>query len=132
MAILLHQSDRVGTQSIEYMPGSARDYKIGEVLTMSGGQLVLGGVDSTGEQTYLCAAKQTVSKAGELVAVYRLTPERVYAATLTADGTALKVGDKVTLSDDLMGVTATTDSGVAEIVGMDGAAVGNTAYIRFN
>ena len=130
MAFLLHQNDRLGSQSIEYLPGSARTFSIGEVLATSAGRLVLGGVDSTGAQTYICAAEQAVA-GGDLVAVYRITPERVYATTLTADGAALSVGDKVTLSADLMGVTATTASGVFELVGLEGPNVGDTVYGRF-
>ena len=36
-----------------------------------------------------------------------------------------------TLSADSMEVTATTASGVAEVVSMDGTAVGDTVYVRF-
>ena len=36
-----------------------------------------------------------------------------------------------TLSADSMEVTATTASGVAEVVAMDGQDVGDTVYVRF-
>ena len=55
----------------------------------------------------------------------------VFQAPLTAVGTALKVGDKVTLSADGLGVTAATAAGVAEIVQIDGTSVGSTVKVRF-
>ena len=43
----------------------------------------------------------------------------------------LKLGDKVTLHTDGLQVTATTASGVAEVVGMDGTAAGDRVRVRF-
>ena len=130
MAIMLHQSDRRGSQSLEHLAASARTFKIGEVLKQTGGHLVLADVTSAGAQTFISAAEQE-AKAGDLVAVYRLTDERVYSAPLRADGASLKPGDRVTLSSDRMGITATTAAGVAEIVGMEGNTEGSRVYIRF-
>ena len=43
----------------------------------------------------------------------------------------MKLGDKVTLHTDGLQVTATTASGVAEVVGMDGTAAGDRVRVRF-
>ena len=45
--------------------------------------------------------------------------------------TSVKLGDKVTIYTDGLQVTATTTSGVAEVVGMDGTAAGSTVLVRF-
>ena len=43
----------------------------------------------------------------------------LFTAPISEDPSELKAGDKVTLSADALGVTATTTSGVAEIVDID-------------
>ena len=55
----------------------------------------------------------------------------LFATTWSAAASAVDAGDLVTLSADSMEVTATTTSGVAEVVSMDGTAVGDTVYVRF-
>ena len=51
---------------------------------------------------------------------------------LSAAGTSLNLGDKVTLhATNGMEVTATTSNGVAEIIDMDGTAEGSTVRVRF-
>ena len=57
----------------------------------------------------------------------------VFETTLSAaagEG-GLRAGSKVTLSADGLQVTATTASGVAEIVSIDGGAVGDTVLVKF-
>ena len=44
---------------------------------------------------------------------------------------SLKAGSKVTLDADGLQVTATTDSGVAVIVDLEGTQVGDSVRVRF-
>ena len=55
----------------------------------------------------------------------------IFATTWSVAASRVHIGDKVTLSADGLQVTATTTSGVAEVVGMDGTAAGDTVYVRF-
>ena len=48
-----------------------------------------------------------------------------------ADSAAIGVGDKVTIHTDGMQVTATKTSGVAQIVALDGQAVGDRVVVKF-
>ena len=61
----------------------------------------------------------------------RVNSDMVLETTASADMAAVKQGDKVTLSEDGMEVTATTANGVAEIVSMDGTAAGSCVRVRF-
>ena len=63
--------------------------------------------------------------------VIRVNPQMELAAELSAAGTALKIGDAVTLAADGMRVTATTTSGVFTVTGFaGGTAAGETVYGR--
>jgi hypothetical protein len=66
------------------------------------------------------------------IAVCRVESNQIFEAPITAAPTALNVGDKVTLADTGLGVTATTQSGVATIVSLNGAAnAGDKILVRF-
>ena len=49
----------------------------------------------------------------------------------SAAATAVTLGQKVTINTDGLSVTATTTSGVAEVVYMDGTASGSMCRVRF-
>ena len=55
----------------------------------------------------------------------------IYETKLTAAYSAIAAGAKVTISSDGLGITATTTSGVAEIVEWDGKASGDRVRVRF-
>ena len=55
----------------------------------------------------------------------------MFETTFQAAATGVNLGDKVTLHTDGLQVTATKTSGVAEVVGMDGTAVGDKVRVRF-
>ena len=69
--------------------------------------------------------------AGTIIPVFRVLEGTLFATSWSAAASAVSAGDLVTLSADGMQVTATTTSGVAEVVSMDGTAVGDTVYVRF-
>ena len=62
------------------------------------------------------------------------TTNRIYETTNSAAFSSAKIGQKVTLHTDGLQVTATTASGVAEIVDFDDKAksgAGGTVHVRF-
>lgn len=120
-----HESGR--PPGFEYLPGKdGETFAVGELLVQSADGLTKCG--ATAAPGFLCVGKQ---QSDGCVPVTRVRKDIVYTATLTAAGTALKVGNKVTISADGLGVTATTTSGVAEIVSLPGTADGDEILVRF-
>ena len=114
----------------EYLPCSAITPKNGMAMTLSGGKLAIAS--GTTKPSYICVAERDAAvAAGEIIPVTRVDDQTIFKTQLSATGTALNLGDKVTIASDGLRVTATTTSGVAEIVGMDGTAVGDDVYVRF-
>ena len=68
---------------------------------------------------------------GDIIPVMRVLPDMMFETTFQAAASSVKLGDKVTLHTDGLQVTATTASGVAEVVGMDGTAAGDRVRVRF-
>lgn len=127
MAFTYHQFDKGQTPPIEYLaPTASEAYTVGEALVISEGGATKCGPAAV--PRYICMGP--VNEAGRLPAS-RVQKDIVYAAPLSAAGTSLKIGDKVTLHTDGLGVTATTASGVAEIVGIEGTAAGELVNVRF-
>lgn len=105
-------------------------YKVGDALILSSGALT----KATGETApaYVCAENYTAPASGQKeIAVYPIYPFQEWETTLSAAGTSLNVGDKVTINTDAAQVTATTTKGVAEIVKMLGTAVGSKVIVKF-
>lgn len=105
-------------------------YKVGDALVLSSGALV----KATGETapTHVCAEAYTAPASGQKdIAVYPIYPFQEWETTLSAAGTSLNVGDKVTIHTDAAQVTATTTKGVAEIVKLLGTAVGSKVIVKF-
>jgi len=76
--------------------------------------------------------KASACTAGDLIPVIKVQPDMVFYTTCSAAFTDRKKGDKVTLhATSGMQVTATTTSGVATVVGMDGTDSGSGVYVRF-
>ena len=98
----------------------------GQGLILSNGVLVTAGA---GKPTYIALSD---GAAGEDISVGRVEPNQVYETTFSVAPAGLHVGSKVTLSGGLV-VTATTTSGVAEIVDLCGAtASGDKVLVRFS
>ena len=115
----------------EKLPCSAITPKRGMAMVLSAGKLAIA--TGTAKPEFICVeAHENAVAAGELVTVVRVDHDTLYATELSASGAALNIGDKVTLhASNGLQVTATTASGVAEIMAMDGTAVGDTVYVRF-
>lgn len=119
--------DTGDTPSMEYYPGKdGETFAVGEALTLAAGALTKCAAAAT--PTHICVGPRM---ADDCVPATRVSRHIVYAAPLSADGAALNLGDKVTLGDDGLTLTATTASGVAEIVKVYGTAVGEDLAVRF-
>ena len=126
MSFLRHTMDVGLTQPIEYHAGKASEaIALGEALAMNAGALTKCG--ATAKPDYIAVGPV---KDGT-VPVIKVQDYILFDAPLTAAGTALKVGDKVTIAATGLGVTATTEGGVATIVAIHGTAIGDTVTVRF-
>lgn len=113
------------TPANEALPATAgEEYAVGEALKLANGAATKAS--GTDAPAYIAQGPAQ----GGFVPAVRVSPEIEWETTLSAAGTALKVGDKVTLSADGLGVTATTASGVAEITNILDTAAGGTVRVR--
>jgi hypothetical protein len=106
----------------------ASDLAIGTACTVTNGLLV-AATDTT-KPTHVTLAK---GASGKTIPCGRIESNQVYETPVVdGDPTSLKVGQKVTISSDGTGVTATTSDGVATIVDLLGAeASGDFIQVRF-
>lgn len=126
MSFLRHTMDVGLTPPIEYHAGKASEtIVLGEALAMTAGALTKCG--ATVKPDYIAVGPV---KEGT-VPVIKVQDYILFDVPLTVAGTALKVGDKVTIAATGLGVTATTEGGVATIVNINGTAVGDTVTVRF-
>ena len=130
MAFLIHSTDDGRVPGIEYLPCAAITPKVGMALVQSSGNL--GIASGTNKPTYISMCeRETACTAGDLIPVMRVQPDVIYETTWSVAGTSVKLGSKVTLATSGLQVTATTESGVAEVVGIVGTAVGEAVRVRF-
>jgi beta-galactosidase GanA len=111
----LHQKASPATEAIEYVTAGGT-LAIGSLVGYSGGKVVA----NTTAPEYVTLGK---ASNGETVAVKRIYEDEIYETTLSAAGTGLNVGDKVTVTATQ--ATATKTDGVFEIIAMDGTAIGS-------
>lgn len=115
------------TPPIKYKPVTkGKSVVLGEALVLSAGALTKCG--ATAKPQYIAVGP--ANTAGE-APVIQVQDYMTFETQLQAAGDALNIGDKVTLHTDGMLVTATTTSGVAEIVRLDGAATGDNVLVKF-
>lgn len=118
----------------ETLPAGAITPKAGMALIQTGGNLKIA--TGTSAPTYISMCERDSACAeGELIPVIRVDHDTIYETTNSAAFSSVKKGDKVTLHEsDGLQVTATTASGVAEVVDFDAAAAadaGGKVYVRF-
>ena len=132
MAFIPHKTDSGRVYPLEYLPCSAITPKVGMALVQSSGNLAIA--TGTDKPTYVSMVdKSEACAAGDLIPVLRILPDMVFETKNSAAFTSINKGDKVTLhTSDGMQVTATTSSGVAEVIDFDGTAVGSVAHVRFS
>lgn len=115
----------------EQYPCSAITPKRGMTLKLSDGKLAKAS--GTDVPEFICVEEHDAAvTAGDLVTVVRVDHDTVYETVLSASGSSLKIGDKVTIATDGLRITATTTNGVAEVLYLDGsAASGDMVRVRF-
>lgn len=102
---------------------AAESYTPGEVLVLTDG--VAEKCTGTTVPSHICQKKLENAVAEDLLDCTVINAEQELEVPLSADGTGLKAGNKVTIGIDSLTVTATTDSGVFLITEVLGTAVGD-------
>jgi hypothetical protein len=105
------------------------ELKVGTALAFSSGNLVKA--TGTTKPEYICMEDVTTKEAGQMIHVERVRPETEYETELSVASASIKVGVKYTIDTTGTMITATTDSGVAEVTEFDGTAVGDKVRVRF-
>lgn len=114
----------------EQYPCSAITPKNGMAMKLASGKLAKAS--GTDVPEFICVEEHDANvEADTMVTVVRVDHDTVYETELSAAGTNLKLGEKVTIATDGLRVTATTTDGVAEIVYIDGTAAGDKVHVRF-
>ena len=139
MAFLLYSTDDGRVPPIEYLPCSAITPKVGMALVVSAGNLAVARSVNAPKYISLFGAASTLN-GGTIIPVMRVGSDMILETTLSAAGTSLNIGDKVTLhATNGLQVTATTQDssnnyiGIAEIVAFpDGTKTsGSRVRVRF-
>ena len=130
MSFKIHSMDGGRVPGIEYLPAGAITPKVGMALVQTNGQLALATGANAPTYISMCE-KDRACTAGEIIPVIRVGKDMILETTFAAAATSVKLGSKVTLNTDGLQVTATTTSGVAEVVYMDGTASGSMCRVRF-
>lgn len=125
MGFIPHKNNDGALAPYEYLTASVACH-VGMAMTLSSGKLAKCGAEAA--PTYICMAE---GAANAIVPAIRVDGETIFAVPLSAAGSGLKVGDKVTIATDAMHVTATTTNGVAEIAAIVGTATGDIVHVRF-
>ena len=122
------KADKTGTVSLMDVPAKeGQAYERGMVLVMEDGCAVPCVGDN--QATYVAYETKTAEE-GDSVRCARVADDETYETTLSADGSALKVGDRVTFSADGTEVTATKGDNGAEIVEIINAAKDGRVRVR--
>ena len=128
MAFLINDTKDGAPGPWEYLEASALGAcKVGMALTLTDGKLAKA--TATVRPSYISMFEGTVAE-GDRIPVIRVLPDTRFKTQLSAAGTALKVGDKVTIDTTAMLATATTASGVLELVEILGTAIGDSVIVR--
>ncbi len=120
------------TDALVYLPVTgAEAVALGEALVLTSGKLTKCGATTAPTFIAMGACTGAEATAGKLIPALRVSKEITYETELTAAYAGIAAGAKVTLASNGLGITATTTSGVAEIVDWDGKAVGDKVRVRF-
>jgi len=131
MAFKPYITDDGRVLSFEYLPCGAITPKVGLALYQASGNLAVA--TGTTKPTYICMTeKDTAVTAGTMIPVVRVNPDVTWKTKNYAAFTSINKGDKVTIHTDGLQVTATTTSGIAEVVGFDETAAGSKVLVRFS
>ncbi len=113
----------------EFVATAAESYKHGETVKFSSGKLTKASGTDKPEFVYV-GKDITSAVTGQIINVVPVLPEYEWETTFSASATAVKAGAKVTVSSDGTQATATTTSGVFQLL-EDGAAKDAKGVGRF-
>lgn len=128
MSFIPHQSDD-GLQPWEYYPAAAGAYKVGQMLTMTGGKLTAISAATKTTPPYVCMAEKTVV-AGELIPVMRVTKRMIFETSLSSAAASATIGSLLEVSAGGLEVDAAA-AGTFETTYIDGTDVGAMVRGRF-
>ncbi len=118
-------------EPVFYEAADGEAISVGEALVLEGGKLTKCGAAVKPE--FIAIGEIGEADTARKLAVCRVESNQVYEAPVTDAPTSLKAGDKVTLSEDALGITATTDGGIVTVVSVGAAiAAGDTIVVRIN
>lgn len=106
---------------------NAEAFVVGEALKLSSGAVTKAA--GTDVPKYISAEAKT-AKTGESLTCFLIENNQQYETVLSTDGT-LAVGTKYTISSDGLKVTATSTTGVAEVISVAGTTAGSAVVVRF-
>lgn len=113
----------------EYMVCGNITPKAGMALTLSAGKLVTAS--GTTAPGYISMMEADTAQDDKVIPVLRVEDGITFMTQNSAAFGAVKVGNKVTIANDGLRVTATTTSGVAEVVSICGTDTGSDIAVRF-
>lgn len=121
---------RINVPEPEVLPATGGEsYTEGEALKLSDGKLTKAG--ATDKPVYISAKTYTAPENGVLPC-FMVQKAMRFEAPITVSSEVPAVGSKVTLAEDALGVTDTTESGVATIVDtLDATATGDKVVVIF-
>lgn len=127
----VYSKDDMGKAPMLELPTTAGEtYKYGEALVLNSGKLTKCG--ATTKPTYICMKEYIAPEAdSESIPVIRVNNNIVFKTINSAKLTGIEVGSKVTIYTDGLQITATPESGVAEIVSKEKDDVGSEVLVRF-
>lgn len=132
MAFLIHTTADGHQVPWEYLPCDDIQPFVGMPMVLSGGLLVRCGATAKPGFISMYDAPATLAE-GDIIPVIRVTEDIIFETTNSASLNGVGIGAKVTLTTtgDAQ-VTATTTSGVAEIVDkVAGTGTGNRTLVKF-
>lgn len=124
-----HKNDTGAVLPWEYLPAAEGTYEAGQLLQVSNGKLAALSAATKTTPPYLCMGNITVESGDELP-VTRIDKDTIYAVELSAAATAATVGTMLEVSAGGKEVDAAA-VGTFEVVAMEGTAIGDIVYGRF-
>ncbi len=130
MSFLPVKSNTGASTPWEHLTAAAGTYKVGQLLSVTGGKLTAITAASTTTPPYVCMADATVAD-GELLPVVRVNEDAIYETTLSAAAASAKVGTKLEVSAGGLEADAAATGTFEVVTIMEGTAKGDTVRGRF-
>lgn len=112
-------------------PVGAIKTEVGQAMVLSGGKLV-SATGATAPE-FICMERHTEAVAdGTYIHVLPVSADVEFETQASAEMSAIKIGDRVTIATDGLRVTATTTDGVARVTALEGTAVGSAVRVCFD